>query len=459
MLHTDYLVFPKMQNRRLIYFTEYKHIVRLGVPIVIGQIGTIILSFADTTMIGRHTTEELAAAAFVGQMFMLGILLAMGFAYGLTPIIGNLFSREETGEIGTVVRNGLMANTVVAAILTVIYLVLYFFLDRLGQPEELIPLMRPYYIVNLLSLPFVCWFNVFKQTADATTDTQMPMWILLGGNMLNILGNWLLIYGKFGFPEMGLLGAGIATLVSRGLMTAAIAWIFFRSRRYASLALAFHQSTISRQEQLRQHQMGWPLGLQMAMESGAWALCSVIVGWIGTSALAGHQVMLAISQFFFQIYYAIAAAVAIRISFFHAQREYGKIVQTAWAGFHLNTLAALIVAIPVFLFRHQIGWLFTDSAEVMNIVATAIIPLLLYQVSDTFQCTYSNALRGLSDVKPMMYVAFIAYFVVSIPLSYLFGISMSGGLTGVWYSFPFGLSVAGILYYYFFRRRLRISKG
>ena len=300
----------------------------------------------------------------------------------------------------------------------------------------------------------MCWFNVFKQTADGTTDTTTPMWILLGGNLVNIVGNWVLIYGKLGMPELGILGGGLATMVSRMLMCVAIVCVFFSSKRYHAFAVAFRESRLTRALQGELHRMGWPLGMQMSMESGAWSLCSIIVGWIGATSLAGHQVTLSISQLFFQVYYAIAAAVSIRISLFHGQHEYGKIMPTAWAGFHLCIVVAIIVAIPVWLLRYDIGGLFTDSAEVTTIVAGAILPLIIYQVPDGLQCVFSNALRGLSNVKPLMYVAFVAYFVVSIPLSYVFGIVMRGGLVGVWFAFPVGLSVAGLLYYYFFRKTL-----
>lgn len=438
-----------------IYKTQYKPIIELGIPMVIGQIGTIILSFADTIMIGHHSVSELAAAAFVGQIFMLGILIALGFSYGITPLVGNSYGRTDFAEIGSTLRNALLSNTGVAALLMLVYGVLYFFLDKMGQPEELIPYMRPYYIVNLISIPFVCWFNVFKQTADGTTDTKTSMWVLLSGNVLNIFGNWLLIYGVWGMPELGLLGAGLATLISRVYMCIAIMVVFFFTRCYHHIIEAFHNSKITMALQLRINKIGWPLAMQMGMESGAWSLASIIVGWIGATELAGHQIMLSVSMLFFQVYYAIAAAVSIRISMFHGTRQFEKIAPTAWAGFHLSMFTAFVVAIPVFIFRNEIGWLFSDSANVSAVVATVIIPLIIYQVPDGLQCVFSNSLRGLSNVKPLVLVAFLSYFVTSLPLAYFFGITLKGGLVGVWCSFPIGLTVAGALYYYFFRRTLK----
>lgn len=438
------------------YTSQYKPLLQLGFPIIIGQIGVIVLNFADTLMIGHHTTDELAAAAFVSNIFMLGLLIAMGFAYGLTPVIGSLFGKGERDKIGETLRNGLAVNTVVAFVLMAVYTVLYFFLDRLGQPAQLIPIMRPYYIVNLISVPFVCWLNAIKQFFDATTNTRTPMWVLLGGNLLNILGNWLLIYGVGPFPELGLLGAGLSTLISRIVMFVALTVIALTSSQYAEERRGFHTSRITKQGFCHLWSMGLPLGMQMGMESGAWSLCSVIVGWIGTDALAGHQIMLTISQLFFQVYYGLAAAVSIRTSLFCGQKDYGRIVPTAWAGFHLCMVVAAVITIPVVLFRDSIGYLFTDSPSVAAVVASTIAPLIVYQIGDGLQCTFGNALRGLSDVKPMMFVAFISFFVVSLPLSYTLGIVLGGGLVGVWWAFPFGLTLAGFLYRYFFMRRLSI---
>lgn len=438
------------------YTSQYKPLLQLGFPIIIGQIGVIVLNFADTLMIGHHTTDELAAAAFVSNIFMLGLLIAMGFAYGLTPVIGSLFGKGERNKIGETLRNGLAVNTVVAFVLMAVYTVLYFFLDRLGQPAQLIPIMRPYYIVNLISVPFVCWLNAIKQFFDATTNTRTPMWVLLGGNLLNILGNWLFIYGVGPFPELGLLGAGLSTLISRIVMFVALTVIALTSSQYAEERRGFHTSRITKQGFCHLWSMGLPLGMQMGMESGAWSLCSVIVGWIGTDALAGHQIMLTISQLFFQVYYGLAAAVSIQTSLFCGQKDYGRIVPTAWAGFHLCMVVAAVITIPVVLFRDSIGYLFTDSPSVAAVVASTIAPLIVYQIGDGLQCTFGNALRGLSDVKPMMLVAFISFFVVSLPLSYTLGIVLGGGLVGVWWAFPFGLTLAGFLYRYFFMRRLSI---
>ena len=190
------------------YKQQVSSLLRLGLPIVVGQLGMIILGLADTIMIGHHSTEELAAAAFVNNVFNLAIIFATGFSYGLTPLIGMLQGGGNTQGIGRVFRNALAANASVAVLLTAVMYTVYCFVDKLGQPEELLPHIRPYFVLQLISLLFIMLFNGFRQFAEGLTDTRTPMWILLGGNALNIFGNYLLIYGSFGFPEWGLFGAG-----------------------------------------------------------------------------------------------------------------------------------------------------------------------------------------------------------------------------------------------------------
>ena len=193
----------------------------------------------------------------------------------------------------------------------------------------------------------------------------------------------------------------------------------------------------------------------MGMETAAFSLSSVMVGWIGTVSLATHQVMLTISQLGYMLYYGMAAAVAIRVSYYHGQKDYENCDTTARAGMQLILLMAVVVSIPIFCFRHVIGGLFTDSQEVIDMVSLTIIPFIIYQFGDGMQANYANALRGLSNVKPLMLVAFLAYFVITLPLGYVLGIVFNGGLVGIWSAFPFGLTVAGVLYRLYFQKTLR----
>ena len=421
---------------------------------MIGQLGVIILGFADTMMVGRYGTDELAAAGFVNNLFNLVIVFSTGFSYGLTPLVGGLYGRGEHGGTGRLLKNALAVNASVAVVLMVIMGALYLNVHHLGQPAELLPLIRPYYLVLLLSLVFVLLFNAFKQFSDGITDTLTPMYIMLGGNILNIFGNWLLIGGNWGCPEMGLLGAGVATLISRVVMLLVFVFIFLHARRYAPSRDGFRNSYVNREDSRSLMRMGMPVGLQMGMETASFSLTAVMVGWIGTAALAAHQVMLTVGQLGFMMYYGMAAAVAVLVSNYHGRGDADSAQRTVSSGFRIILCMAVMVCVPLLVFRGQIGYLFSDDAQVVEMVAMLVVPFVIYQFGDGLQCNYSNALRGISDVKKVSYYAFIAYFLVSLPSAYIFGFVCDWGLTGIWCSFPLGLTTAGTLFYMRFRRSI-----
>ena len=423
------------------YKEHYKALIFLGLPIVIGQIGVIVLGFADTLMIGHHSTIELGAASFVNNVFNLAIIFSTGFSYGLTPIVGGLYGTRQYAPAGQALRNSLLANLMVALLLTVCMTVLYLNIERLGQPEELIPLIKPYYLVLLASLVFVMLFNGFKQFTDGITDTKTAMWILLGGNVLNIIGNYILIYGKLGLPELGLLGAGVSTLFSRIVMVIIFIIIFMRSPRFVRYKIGFFRLGWSRAVFGHLNGLGWPVAFQMGMETASFSLSAIMIGWLGTIALASHQVMLAISQFNFK-----------------GQNDIINVRRSAYAGFHLMMTLGVVLSLIVFLCRNYLGGWFTDSQEVAAMVTSLIFPFLIYQFGDGLQITFANALRGISDVKLMMIIAFVAYFIISLPVGYFCGFVMGWGVVGVWMAFPFGLTSAGLMLWWRFHHMTKLPE-
>lgn len=444
-------------NQPISYKRHYKELIYLGVPIMVGQLGTIILGFADTMMIGHHSAAELSAAGFVNTLFNLAIIFGLGFSYGLTPIVGALYGRGEEEEAGGKLKNSLLANLLIAVFLCIVMGILYLNLDKLGQPEELLPFIKPYYLILWASLPLIMLFNAFKQFADGITDTQTPMWILLGGNVLNIVGNYLLIYGTFGFPELGLLGSGLSTLFARLMMLVVFIGIFFLSPRYKTFLRGFRRSYANRADFRLLNKLGWPIALQMGMETASFSLCAIMLGWLGETPLAAHQIMNTITTLCFMIYYGMGAAIAVRVSYFRGQEDMPNLRRSAYAGFHLILVWGLFLCTIVFCIRHQLGSWYTDSEEVRQLVAVLVIPMLAYQFGDGLQIAFANALRGLADVKPMMYIAFVAYIILSLPTSYIFGFLLDWGTVGIWMGFPVGLTSAGIAFYLRFRQQTRTN--
>ena len=434
---------------------HYRELLSIGFPIIIGQLGTIILGFADTLMIGHHSTPELAAAGLVNNIFGLVFVSYMGFTYGLTPIIGKLYGEERTDCIGQKVRNSFFANMLTGAIFTAVLILLYLNLSHIGQPEELLSLIRPYFLVNLASVLFMGIFFTMKQFLDGIGKTKVAMWAMIGGNVVNILGNWVLIYGVAGFPELGLLGAGISTLVSRILMALAMVSIVIAGKGFREYRHDLFHSSLNKADFKEMNRLGWPVALQLGMESAAFTLSCVMVGWLGTIPLAAHQVMITLSQLFYLVLSGMAAALAIRVSHFMGQKDYAAVRRNAYDGFRLNLLFSLCMGIPVFLLRHQIGGWFNDNAEVQAYVSVLIILMMVYQFGDGLQYTFANALRGIACVKPMVLYAFIAYFVISLPLGYTLGFTCGMGILGIWIAFPFGLTIAGEMYRRRFEKELQ----
>ena len=463
-LHSPFTIFApycEIKNQQmstiqpLPYRQQVVSLLKLGLPIVVGQLGMIVLGLADTIMIGHHSTVELAAAAFVNNVFNLVIIFATGFSYGLTPLIGMLQGSGNTQGIGRVFRNALIAHTGVAVLLTAAMYVVYCFVDKMGLPEELLPHIRPYFILQLISLVFVMLFNSFRQFAEGLTDTRTPMWILLGGNALNIVGNYLLIYGSFGLPEWGLFGAGLSTLVSRVVMLLVFVAIVGWCSRYRIYREAIVHSRFNRNDFVQLNALGWPLGLQMGMETAAFSLSAIMVGWLGSVPLAAHQIMISVSTLGFMVYYGMGAALAVRVSHFMGQRDFSNLRRAVNVGLGIILALAVVASLFFYLARVPIVNSFTDDPEVMAVVAMLIYSLIVYQFGDALQITFANALRGTAEVKPMMWIAFLAYFLIALPVGYLCGFTLDGGVVGVWVAFPAGLFSAGFLFWMRFRYRLR----
>lgn len=436
------------------YKKHFLLITRLGFPIVVAQLGTIVTGFADTIMVGQYGTNELSAAGFTNNVFGLIIYFLLGFSYSTTPVVGAFYGQGRYADAARSLKESLLANMGACAAVVALMAVLYFNLHLLGQPEELLPLIAPYYLVVLASIPFVSAFNALKQFCDGVGDTKMPMWVMIGGNVMNIIGNYLFIFGKLGCPELGLVGAGVSTLIARVMMVVAIIVLILTSRRYAMYREGLRMR-VTADGVKHLTRKGLPVGLQLCMEASAFSLCGVMMGWLGAVPLAAHQVMCTISTLCFMVYYGIGAAVAIRISHFRGQGQWTEVRRVAGVGLTMTLATGLILSVLIFVLRYPIASMFTTSDEVVRVVVALIAPMMVYQIGDCIQIVYANSLRAIEDVKMMMMYAFIAYILVSIPLSYLFAFILGMGPKGIWWAFPFGLTTAGVLFLTRFNKTTR----
>ncbi len=436
---------------------DYRAIVHLGLPILIGQLGMIVTGFFDTNMVGMYTTEALASASFVNNLFNVAIFACMGFTYGLTPLAGALFTQGKHRDIGMMVKNAVVANVAFTLLIAAAMLVVYLNLEHLDQPAELLPLIGPYFLIYLAGLLPVALFNVFAQWAYAINRSPIPMWIILISNVVNIVGNYLLIEGHCGMPEMGLNGAGVATLVSRVFAMTAIVAVFLFKREFSEYSKGFVGRGINRPMLVKVSTTSLPVAAQMALESGSFTAAAVMAGWLGTLELAAFQIIVMTGTLGFCVYYSIGAAVSVLVSNQLGLGDRVAMRRVAFSGYHVMLVVASVSsAIFIFGGRFIIG-IFTEDQAVIAMASTLILPLVIYQLGDATQITFANALRGTTVVKPMMWIAFVSYILVGIPATYMLGIKMEYGIDGILYSFSVSLFLAAALFLTFFIKSSRPS--
>lgn len=430
-------------------------ILKIGLPIMLGQACVIILAFADNIMIGWHSVDELAASSFVNNILNLLIMTELGFAAGMTPIIGLHNGRGDVAAVGLTLRNGLVVNGLIGLASVVLLAVVYALLGHFGQEPELLPLIRPYFVIVGISTLFSLGFNTLKQFTDGICRPVVSMVFLLLGNVVNIFGNWVLIYGKLGFPEMGLVGAGISTLFSRILIFAAFLLYILFSKSLRQYARAIKEAVLSLAEMKSIFTVGYPVAIQMALETSSFTFAAVMAGWLGVIELAAHQVVITISQLFFLMMQGLSFALSILVSNACGRGDYKGVREYAGKGYGMIVCISATLSVLLYIFRYQAAGVFTDSPEVSAMAVSLFFVLFAYQFGDGLQLCFANVLRGLQDVKPIMKVAFVSYYIIAIPVAYLLGFKTSLGLLGIWLGFPVGLTIAGVFFFLRYRSDMR----
>ncbi|MDE6007427.1 MAG: MATE family efflux transporter [Muribaculaceae bacterium] len=435
---------------------EYAELFRLGFPVLLTQLGVIVMSFTDTMMVGAYGVTELAASAFVNSVFLIPMVMLSGLAAGLTPLVGALFTRNNNHEVGRIARAGLQINLIVGCIFTIVMTSLFFFLDRFGQAPEILPSARSYYITMLTTIVPMALFNSLTQTSNGLTDTRTPMWFVLGAIVLNILGNWLLIFGHWGFPRMGLTGAGVATSIARAAGLIGIAIVYLRSKRYAPWRPGLLNPGKLAEERRLVWRTSYPVMIQTGIECALWSFGAVVCGWYGKIQLAAYQIVNTIGQLGFMTYMSFGVAVSIRVANFTGLGDEHAARMAVRAGLHLNMLLATIASLLMALCSRGLLSLFTPDTDVIAAGEALILPLVLYQYLDATQLTFMNAIRGTSQVKPLLWIALSCYVIIGVPILLLFAEVLRGENVGVYYSFNVALLCAAILGYLVFRR-IRIA--
>ena len=441
--------------KRLKFLPYYRRNLKLAFPIIFAQLGQVSVALTDTLMVGRLGTVELAAVAFANSVFALFFIFGLGFSLGLTPLVGNAYGRKQFQKAGVLFQNSLLVNILVAILLFFLILSLEFLMFKLNQPQKVVEMAMPYFKMTVLSLIPLSIFFSCRQFGEGIGNTKISMWITLSGNIVNIYFNYVLIYGKFGFPALGVVGAGIATVIARTFMAATFLFIVVKHPVYNIYLKYFSWKNFKKSFIYRLVKTGVPISGQLVVEVLAFSLSAIMIGWLNEVSLAAHQIVLQMVSATFMIAIGVASATTIRISHQFGAKHYKAVKFASIAAMHIVIAFMLFTALVFILFRYQIPALFSTDERVISIAAQLLIVAALFQFFDGLQVVGLAVLRGLADVTFAMWAAIISYLGLCLPMGYLFGFVCGFGAVGVWIGLALGLACAGIIYRYRFVRYMK----
>lgn len=441
------------------YLPFYRRNLMVAGPIVLSQVGTAIVQLIDTFMVGQLGTVQLAAVSFASAVFFMGLVFSNGLVMSVTPVIGQLYAEGDRQKISAIISNQMVYSTIVGLAVMAILLGMRYLLPFMGQDHDVLNLAVPYFIVIAVSVLPNTLFMSLKQIMEGLGNTSVAMIITIIANVINIVFNYLLIYGKLGLPEMGMLGAGVSTLIARismpvmfiiYLRTKDVWWVYFKGFSFRHLTGAISGELFV---------VGLPIALHLLMEMAAFAISGIMMGWLGAVSLASHQIASNMSNMLFMVVLGISSATTIRVSHQYGARDYTAMRMAANASIHLCLAANAIMGSLIIIFRHRIAMLFSSDPAVIQMGAQLLIMAGLFQISDGMQAVGAGILRGLKDVKITMYVAFMAYILINLPLGYLLAFVLNIGPVGIWLGFIGGLSTAAILFRIRYLKDFRLIKA
>ncbi|MEG0789270.1 MAG: MATE family efflux transporter [Alistipes sp.] len=441
------------------YKAQYRSNLKLALPVVLTQVGQIMVQFADNVMVGQYGGDNptpLAAVSFGGSIFFILFIAGIGITLGLTPLIGALYAQGDKLKSARYLQNGILFYTLLGILISVLQFAIIPLMYHLGQPAAVIDMAIPYYKMLALSMTPIMLFFAFKQFLEGVGNTKVEMFVVIFSNLCNVFFNWIFIYGHWGSPEMGAEGAGLGTLLSRIMMPILIIAYFYKRDKYRSYLDGFSPLNYSFSTLRTLLRMGIPISMQMFMEASAFIGTSIMMGWMGTAAIGANQITTTLGNCSFMIVMSIGAATTIRISHCYGAHNIGELSMAAKASYHLTLAWNFFAAIMFISLRNYIPMLFTSNAEVIDIASKLLVFVALFQLSDGIQNVSVGVLRGIQDVKIIMPIAFISYIVLNLPVGYFFGFTLNMGPEGLILGFTFGLSMAALLMILRIKRKLRL---
>ena len=444
------------------YYTEN---LRIAFPVILSFAGQQFVQVMDTIMVGRLGAVELSAVSLSSAIITNITMIGLGIAMALTPLTGYHFARNEKSQCNVLFRNSLVLNIMMSVALCGLLFAINPMLRLFGQPQSVLDALDGYYYSVTLSLIPYLIFLTFKQYLEGLGNTFYSMLITLGCNVLNIFLNIGFIYGYMGFPELGVTGAGVATLISRIMMPIAFIIIIFikkefkpyfkrqRDNETTSKQILVDSLTCRLVDLLK---VGFPIAAQMTLELFSLTFMTIMMGWLGEKTLAANQIAQTMIGFSFMIANGVASASTILVSHDYGRRDINSIKNHAYSAIHLGIAIMICFALLYAFGGEFLARIFSTDEDVITIATKLFMVVALFEIFDGTQVTALGALRGLTDVKRPMYYALICYILVEIPVGYILGFPLGLGAIGIVGGFMAGLILAATLFLLRFRKLMRM---
>jgi MATE family multidrug resistance protein len=421
---------------------ECRQTLKLAFPLVIGQVSQMLLGVADTVMIGKLGVTELAVLTFANSLFYVPFVFGIGVLTAISVFTSNARGAGDTAAGRASCRLGVYISTVLGLLLFGVMWALSLNLEMFGQPKEVEQNTGPFFMTIMASMIPALMSMALKNHADALDRPWPPFWIFLGGVLLNVFLNWVMIYGNLGCPAWGLEGAAIATLIARiAILVAMFVWLYRASglREW----VPYHWFRMPENAETRKFLgVGIPASLQMICEVSAFSAAGLLMGKFGATAMAAHQVALMCAATAFMVPLGLSMALSVRIGSANGAGEFHRLRKIVVSGWWLGASWAMIGAMIFFFSGEFLASLYIDDLSVIRLAALIMIVVGVFQLFDSLQIGSVAMLRGLHDARMPAVMGFVAYWVIGIPVGILLSIEMGYGAVGVWCGLAVGLFVA-----------------
>lgn len=413
----------------------------LAYPVMLSMLGQVMTGVADSVMVGWTGAVPLAASSFANIFFTIPLFFGVGVSYAITPLVAQAEGASDTAKIIAVLKNGSIINLTTGLLLVLLIFAIEPLMTLMGQPEEVVTLAIPYLSIIAVSIIPTMIFQTYRQFAEGLQRTRVAMIIVIGSNLLNIALNYVLIFGYYGFPELRLNGAGWATLISRVVMAISMMGYVYFGTRYQPFRAGFSVGGYSPSLISKMLHIGIPSGSQFIFEAGAFGFSAIMMGWLGTTALAAHQIAINLATISYMTTSGLGAAATIRVGNFLGQHDRKNLRSSAFA---MIWMAIGIMALWALLFifgKESLPSLYIDDQAVLQLTSSLMIIAAFFQLSDGIQVVTAGALRGLQDVKIPSVLIFVAYWIIALPLGYVLAFVFEWAAIGIWIGLLIGLTI------------------